>query len=69
VWFAADGAAGGLVAAGGVDGELSFEAGVGPDGEVLVLGDDKDGVAGEVHPDADEVVLPAEVALGADGVE
>ena len=54
--------AGGLVAAGGVDGEPAEETGLAVDGQVEVSGDDEDFLAGEAAVDADDVVAPADVA-------
>ena len=63
-WVAA-----GLVAAGGVDGQGADEAWLAPDLEVVVVGDDEDGLAGERGADGDVVAAPADVAGGADFVQ
>ena len=61
--------AGGLVAAGGVDGEAAQETGLAVDGEVEVAGDDQDALAGQAAVDADDIVAPPDVSGFVDGVD
>src|SRR5918997_1396322 len=63
------GDAAGLVAAGWVDGQGSDEAWLPPDLQVVVVGDDQNGLAGQVCADSDVVAAPSDVPGGAHSVE